>query len=326
MFIYLVTGLWACSAVKEDPSNPSMMNGDASDGVDAVASETASLTKELEVPVSPLTAVIVENMATGGVVASLETNVKAPRNTHVVQELGFGSDYNVYPDESGLPLQGVVMGPVGELQSDGGLPLFWLTAALPLGDQNKLPILEFVLAYPIDEDDGPGDRVLTASFESKLEKQCPTVLTGIESMTVQDHESDGSFEVVAEVGYQSHCGSDEESYIERMIFSVNSDCPNGSPTPDCEPEIVRLTELENKTGAFSLTVESSEAVKGVGLVCDGKRGVRARTPHGKAHFASIPNGQCDLHLYPLSLVYTDDFSGRDITCTVDGESIVCEDN
>lgn len=146
--------------------------------------------------------------------------VEVPKKTHSVEDPVLAwYDYNVYPANNAIILQGAAKGPIG----DHTHATVWLTGVHSYEHDNGPSHLEAVIVYEVDCDDCPGDETATAEIASaKATKDKPASLLSVTRMTVADVDSDGQFEVVADAEFLPCCAgeSDRKAYTERMVLEV----------------------------------------------------------------------------------------------------------
>ena len=130
-------------------------------------------------------------------------NVEIPKGTHRVLPASVASDYNLYPANNGVVLQGVVSGPIGNHKVSAS---FWVNAVHDPAVENGPSHLEAALVYPVECDDCPGEKQIAVKIDSrKSTEDKPASLLRVKSMKVQDLDEDGTFEVVLETRYRACC-------------------------------------------------------------------------------------------------------------------------
>ena len=146
--------------------------------------------------------------------------VEVPKETHSVEDPNLAwYDYNVYPADNAIILQGAAMGPIG----DHTHATVWLTGVHSYEHDNGPSHLEAVIVYEVACDDCPGDETTTAIISSaKATATKPASLLSARSMTIADVDKDGQFEVVAEAEFLPCCAGDAKRppYIERIVLEV----------------------------------------------------------------------------------------------------------
>jgi|GEM_PF-5360617 len=146
--------------------------------------------------------------------------VVVPKKTHSVEDPNLAwYDYNVYPADNAIILQGAAMGPIG----DHTHATVWLTGVHSYEHDNGPSHLEAVIVYEVDCDDCPGDETTTAIISSaKATATKPASLLSARSMTIADVDKDGQFEVVAEAEFLPCCAGDAQRtpYSERIVLEV----------------------------------------------------------------------------------------------------------
>jgi len=153
-------------------------------------------------------------------------NVTVPTGTHGVEEdpTLLWSDLNAYPAGNVVILQGAAKGPIGSHSSATA----WLVGVHPQPhiDANGPSHLEVVVNYAVDCDDCPGDETITAKIESRRSTpEKPASLMGVESMTVEDVDKDGQYEILATARFRPCCDGDEDRrpYSEQVLINVAGD-------------------------------------------------------------------------------------------------------
>jgi len=156
--------------------------------------------------------------------------VTVPAGTHSVADPQiYVGDYNVYPADNAVVLQGVARGPIGDQASTE----FWLTGVHD-GDAGS-SYLEAVMVYAVECDDCPGEDVVTERFDSlRSPPDKPAYLLGVDAMRVEDLDGDGRFELVCEARFQPCCdgGSAEQSYSETIILTAKGTTIERLPSPE----------------------------------------------------------------------------------------------
>lgn len=149
-----------------------------------------------------------------------EMKVTVPSGSHTVGDpLLSWTDYNVYPADNAVVLQGSANGPIGDHKSAE----FWLTGVHDPEVKDGPSHLEAVVIYEVDCDDCPGDETTTARIESrKSNPEKPASLMGVESMSVEDVDNDGQFEVIVNARFRRCCGGDDDRrpYSEQIVLKV----------------------------------------------------------------------------------------------------------
>ena len=146
--------------------------------------------------------------------------VEVPKESHSVEDPVLAwYDYNVYPADNAIILQGAAKGPIG----DHTHATVWLTGVHSYEHDNGPSHLEAVIVYEVDCDDCPGDETTTAIISSaKATATKPASLLSVSSMTIADVDKDGQFEVVAEAEFLPCCVGDAQRkpYGERIVLDV----------------------------------------------------------------------------------------------------------
>jgi len=149
-----------------------------------------------------------------------QMNVTAPKKTHKVADPMLAwDDYNVYPADNAVVLQGAVEGPIG----DQSHAQFWLVGVHEQGKKDGPSHLEGVMVYAVDCDDCPGEETSTGKIASRRSTAAkPAQLLGVEEMRVEDVDKDGQFEVVANARFRPCCDGDEDRrpYSEQLVIEV----------------------------------------------------------------------------------------------------------
>jgi len=151
-----------------------------------------------------------------------EMKVEVPEGTHRVVSPSIVSDYNMYPANNGVLLQGVATGPIGNHKNAS----IWLTGVHDPDVENGPSHLEAVLVYPVDCDDCPGEDEVAVKIESsKSTEGKPARLLRVEWMKVEDLDKDGSFEVVLSARYRPCCEGDPKQfmYTEYIVLKVDGE-------------------------------------------------------------------------------------------------------
>ena len=101
------------------------------------------------------------------------------------------------------------------------VPLICLTAStIDLNERGTVG-LEVGFAYPVDDEEGPGDNYLTIPVPRKKGQE-KWILLGANSMTIEDVDGDGKFDVIASVQWQPDGGVQPVS--ERLILKLTRPC------------------------------------------------------------------------------------------------------
>jgi len=151
---------------------------------------------------------------TSGQVLSIGTmNINYSPKTHAYASHEMISDYNVYPMNNAVILQGMIEGSIGKHKH----VFFGFTGVKENGKKDMPLLLEAMLIYEVPEDDGPGEYSKTFQIES-LKKDA--VLQSVESMTIEDSDGDGQFEVRASVYFKTCCEKENIPYLENMHFEL----------------------------------------------------------------------------------------------------------
>ena len=148
--------------------------------------------------------------------------VTVPKGTHTVIPADMGSDYNVYPAENGVMLQGIASGPIGNHKSG----MFWVAGVHAHDVEDGPSHLEAVLVYPVECDDCPGEEVTTVKIKSsKGTKDKAAQLMLVRSMEIVDLDKDGTFEALLDVRFRPCCEGDDERfpYTELIVLKVQGD-------------------------------------------------------------------------------------------------------
>jgi len=146
--------------------------------------------------------------------------VTVPTATHrVVDPMLNWMDYNIYPAENAVLLQGATNGPIGDQTS----VWFALVGVHDHTVNNGPSHLEAVMIYPVDCDDCPGDATSTARIDSQRSPPSkPAHLLSVTSMHVEDVNQDGRFEVICQARFQPCCTDEavSQTYTETIVLQV----------------------------------------------------------------------------------------------------------
>jgi len=149
-------------------------------------------------------------------------NVEVPQGTHSVSPADRASDYNVYPAENDVMLQGIASGPIGDHKSG----MFWVSGVHSSTVDDGPSYLEAVMVYPVECDDCPGEDVAIARIESSKSTEGKSAeLIRVKSMKVVDLDKNGTFEVLLETRFRPCCDGDSERfpYTEAIVLKVEGD-------------------------------------------------------------------------------------------------------
>ena len=146
--------------------------------------------------------------------------VMVPSGSHTVLDptLVWG-DYNVYPAENEIVLQGAASGPIGDQSS----AMFFLTGVHDFQSDTGPSHLEAVMIYEVECDDCPGDETTSLRIDSRRgTPERPAHLLGVESMRVADIDDDGSYEVIGEARFKPCCddGPAAAEYVETITLTA----------------------------------------------------------------------------------------------------------
>ena len=150
------------------------------------------------------------------------TNVKLPPNTHQLLPAWVAMDYNVYPADNGVVLQGIASGPIGNHESAS----FWVTGVHDPDVKNGPSHLEAVLVYAVECDDCPGEKQVTVRIDSQqATSDKPADLLGVKSLKVHDLQKNGTFEIILDVRFRPCCdGVDSRpAYSEIVVLKVEGE-------------------------------------------------------------------------------------------------------
>ena len=151
-----------------------------------------------------------------------KSKVIVPRGTHTVVPADAGDDYNVYPAENAVMLQGIASGPIGTHTSG----MFWVTGVHAHDVEDGPSHLEAVLVYPVECDDCPGEAVSTVRIESaKSTKDKVAELLRVRSLEIADLDKDGTYEAVMDVRFRPCCEGDPERfhYTEIVVLKIEGE-------------------------------------------------------------------------------------------------------
>lgn len=152
-------------------------------------------------------------MSSGQVLSIGTMNINYSPKTHAFASHESITDYNVYPMNNAVILQGMIEGSIGKHKH----VFFGFTGVKENGNKDMPLRLEAMLIYEVPEDDGPGEYSKTFQIES-LKKDA--VLQSVESMTILDSDDDGQFEVQASVYFKTCCEKENIPYLENMHFEL----------------------------------------------------------------------------------------------------------
>ena len=146
--------------------------------------------------------------------------IEVPKETHSVEDPMLAwYDYNVYPADNAIVLQGAAKGPMG----DHTHATLWLAGVHAYDRDHGPSHLEAVIVYEVDCDDCPGDETVTAEIASaKATADKPASLLSVTRMAVTDVDKDGQFEVVADAEFLPCCAGepDRKAYTERVVLEI----------------------------------------------------------------------------------------------------------
>ncbi len=149
-------------------------------------------------------------------------NVTVPLDTHHLTPVFVAGDYNIYPAENGIVLQGIASGSIGNHEAAS----FWVTGVHDPSVENGPSHLEAVLVYAVDCDDCPGEEVSVVRIDSKRDTTDKKAdLLRVKSMKVQDLQKDGNFEVILDARFRPCCDGDEKRppYSETIVLKVEGE-------------------------------------------------------------------------------------------------------
>ena len=216
MLPILLSSLLACGGTADatEPPSPSeasasKSSGDADESLPPVPQSTAER--------DPLAAAVNAAMEYGAPSRPETTNISIPSDRYQVLDSEAGSDWNVYPANNAVILQGTIQGPIGDHDS----AMVWLTGSVPDSAPDKTTRLELAMVYMTDDDDGPGDdSVAIPILSSRDTAEQAAILLGVDSMSVRDTDGDGRTEVNAEVRFRPCCGDKEPDYRETIVLTI----------------------------------------------------------------------------------------------------------
>ena len=139
-----------------------------------------------------------------------------PSNQFSVEDPEAGADWNVYPANNAVILQGTLVGPIGNHSH----LMVWMTGSIPFDQPDGTSRLEMAMVYEVDEDDGPGDDAIAVHVPSSRDTtEQSAILLGVPSLTARDTNGDGQAEVIVEATFRPHCDSAEE-FTETIVLTV----------------------------------------------------------------------------------------------------------
>ena len=149
-----------------------------------------------------------------------ERKVTIPKGTHRMEDpMLYWDDHNVYPAGNAVVLQGAPMGPIG----DQAHAQIWLAGVHDFDVDDGPSHLEAVMVYAVDCDDCPGEDMTTTRLDSvRSTDSKPAHLLGVDSMSVEDVDQDGTFEVICQARFKPCCGGteDQQPYSEKIVFTA----------------------------------------------------------------------------------------------------------
>ena len=148
--------------------------------------------------------------------------VIVPKGTHTVVPADMGGDYNVYPADNAVVMQGIASGPIGTHKSG----MFWVTGVHAHDVEDGPSHLEAVLVYPVECDHCPGEEVSTVRIESAKSTEGRTAeLLRVRSLELADLDDDGAVEVILDVRFRPCCEGDEKRlhYTEIIVLKVEGE-------------------------------------------------------------------------------------------------------
>ncbi len=146
-------------------------------------------------------------------------NVMVPLDTHWVTPPSVAGDYNIYPADNGILLQGIASGSIGNHEAAS----FWVTGVHDSSVENGPSHLEAVLVYAVECDDCPGEETEVVRIDSKRSTaDKKSDLLRVKSMKVQDLQKDGNFEVILDARFRPCCDGDEKRppYSETIVLKI----------------------------------------------------------------------------------------------------------
>ena len=144
-------------------------------------------------------------------------NVLVPKDTHKVVWPKTGSDWNVYPAENAVILQGTVEGPIGDHNT-----LFWLTGSVPDVNPEGTTRLEAAVVFlDVDEESGETTYMAVPVPSSRDASGNESILLNVSAMTVRDTDGDGQYEVIAETTFRPCCEDDAAPYNETIVLHLS---------------------------------------------------------------------------------------------------------
>jgi len=175
-----------------------------------------------------LRAAITASETTGGGEPLGTTHIVVPPDTHQVHAADYGGDWNAYPAENAVVLQGTVEGPLG----DQDWALLWVTASRPDFQPEVLPQVEVVLVRPPLDDPEANDFAVVQAIQGPLGASDPGLLVlGVHTLEIADTDGDGRYEALLDVVYEPCCGEKRTPIEERVMLRLS----NGEFTVSAAP-------------------------------------------------------------------------------------------
>jgi hypothetical protein len=141
-----------------------------------------------------------------------DSKISVPSEDYEVLYPRAGGDWNVYPADNAVVLQGTVRGPIGDEEE----VMVWLTGSVPDVHPDGTTRLEMVVVFTKQEND-----YMAVPIPSSRDSAEPSdILMGVHSMAVRDTDGDGQTEVVAEVSFRPCCDQNQPDYTEIIVLAL----------------------------------------------------------------------------------------------------------
>lgn len=138
--------------------------------------------------------------------------ISVPSEDYEVLYPRAGGDWNVYPADNAVVLQGTVQGPIGDEEQ----VMVWLTGSVPDVHPDGTTRLEMVVVFTEQEND-----YMAVPIPSSRDSAEPSaILLGVRSMAVRDTDGDGQTEVVVEVTFRPCCDRNQPDYTEIIVLAL----------------------------------------------------------------------------------------------------------
>ena len=159
-------------------------------------------------------------------------NIKASKE-HTINGWGHISDYNIYPAENAVILQGVVSGSIGEFTQFGGASICLTASKADLQD-NSPSRLEMGVVFMVDDDEGTGDQYSVLPIP-QLPNQETWALVGANSMTIEDVDKDQKNEIIINAQWLPE--GKTKVVDERIVLKLTRGC---APNEYCDAMLTRV--------------------------------------------------------------------------------------